>query len=253
MKNVLAYTKKLNADQKEVRVTVTHVIAHGIAWGLYKMRRDIGRLPFGIFKHDKKIGVTSLCDVDGGKDLIPVTIFDGHKLDIIEYAGILASKTVRAKSNKDTDHTKGTANFAFLPSFIAGPVLYALTYLATMVGFECKAIGLRNDQFGHCILTNIGPLGYNSAFAPLCPVAHTMSLICTGKIEKRAVVNAAGEICVEEMMTACATGDHRYGDAAIFVNFFAILRAYLEDPINFDHTKFKEAVHYTEREALKQE
>ena len=106
MENTIAYVKKLNEQQKEVKVTVTHIMAHGMAWGLYKMRRDIGKLPFGTFKHEKKLGVTSLCDVEGGKDLIPVTIFDGHKMDLLEYAGILASKTSRAKSNKDGEHAK---------------------------------------------------------------------------------------------------------------------------------------------------
>lgn len=82
-----------------------------MAWGLYKMRRDIGHLPFGVFKHEKKIGVTSLCDVDGGTDLIPVTIFDGHEMQLLDYAGILASKTARAKTNTDGEHKKATANF----------------------------------------------------------------------------------------------------------------------------------------------
>ena len=135
MTKVLEYVKKLNEKQSEVKVTVTHVIAHAMAWGLYKMRRDIGRLPFGFFKAHKKLGMTSLCDVEGGKDLIPVTIFDGHKLDILEYAGILASKTTRAKSNKDGEHTKATGPFDFIPTFIAQPVLYILTYIGMNLGF----------------------------------------------------------------------------------------------------------------------
>ena len=85
-------------------------MAHAIAFGLYKMRRDIGRIPFGVFKHHKKIGVTSLCDVEGGKDLVPVTIFDGHKMSVLDYAGILASKTVKAKGNKDKEEVSKLEN-----------------------------------------------------------------------------------------------------------------------------------------------
>ena len=119
MDNCIAYVKKLNEQQKDVKVTVTHVMAHAMAFGLYKMRRDIGRLPFGVFKHSKKIGVTSLCDVEGGKDLVPVTIFDGHKISILDYAGMLASKTVKAKGNKDTEHHKSTSTVSWMPSFLA--------------------------------------------------------------------------------------------------------------------------------------
>ena len=107
---------------------------------------------------------------------------------------------------------------------------------------------MRNDQFGHTVLTNVGPLGYKEAFAPLCPIAHTTSLICTGAIEKRPVVNEKGEIEIADMMTAVATGDHRYGDAAIFIPFFKCVRGYLDDPENFDHTKYPETIHYKERE-----
>ena len=225
-------------------------MAHAMAFSLYKMRRDIGRIPFGVFKHNKQIGVTSLCDVEGGKDLVPVTIFDGHTIPILEYAGMLASKTMRAKGNKDKEHHKSTATVSWMPSFLAQPALFIATYLGTLLGFENKAIGLKNDQFGHSILTNVGPLGYKMAFAPLCPIAHTMSLICTGKIEKKPIVNDAGEIEIASMMTAVATGDHRYGDAAIFINFFKCFQSYIEDPDNFDHTKLPETIHYKEKDEL---
>lgn len=73
-------------------MTVTHVITQAIAWGLYKMRRDVGRLPFGTFAHSKKLGTTVLCDVEGGKDLVPITIWDGHKMSIIEIAKYMQGK-----------------------------------------------------------------------------------------------------------------------------------------------------------------
>ena len=78
-----------------------------------------------------------------------------------------------------------------------------------------------------------------------------MSLICTGKIEKKPIVNDKGEIVIADMMTAVSTGDHRYGDAAIFINFFKTLKAYLDDPDNFDHTTLPETIHYKEAAAKK--
>ena len=49
-----------------------------------------------------------------------------------------------------------------------------------------------------------------------------------------------------KMCTAVGTGDHRYGDAAIFVPFFGALKGYVEDPENFDETKYKENARYDE-------
>lgn len=68
------------------------------------MRRDIGHLPWGTFRHDKKIGITVLVDVEGGKDLVPVTIHDGHKMTVFEIAKKVAEKVKKAKSGKDARH-----------------------------------------------------------------------------------------------------------------------------------------------------
>jgi len=77
---------------------MTHVMGHGLAWGLYKMRRDIGRITFGYFTHHKKIGVTVLVDVDGGKDLVPITIFDAHKITVVDFAKQCNEKVGKAKN-----------------------------------------------------------------------------------------------------------------------------------------------------------
>ena len=73
-------------------MTLTHVVAHGAAWGLYKMRRDVGHLRFGTFKADKNFGVTVLVDKDGGADLVPVTVWDAHKMTIFDVAKALNAR-----------------------------------------------------------------------------------------------------------------------------------------------------------------
>jgi len=104
----LVYLKKMNESQKEVHLTMTHVWGHAIAWGLYKIRRDVGRLPWGYFRHSKEIGVTCLVDVEGGSDLVPVTIMDAHKMSLIEFAQAISVKVNRAKSKKDNAHNEST-------------------------------------------------------------------------------------------------------------------------------------------------
>ena len=121
------YVKKLNEQQKDVHITLTHVFTLGAAWGIYKMRRDIGRLPWGTFKAAKKLGVTVLVDVQGGKDLVPVTVWDAHKLTIFEVAKIISERVKRAKDGKDDRHNKSTQSANFIPSFIAQPCIYGLT------------------------------------------------------------------------------------------------------------------------------
>jgi len=77
----IEYCKKINALGKE-RITLTHIISQALAYGMYKMKRDIGRIRFGQFITAKEIGVTVLCDVEGGRDLVACTLWDAHKISL---------------------------------------------------------------------------------------------------------------------------------------------------------------------------
>merc|ERR1712176_79229 len=149
MDNAMAYVKKLNAGQKDVHITMTHLLTHATAWGLYKMRRDVGRLPWGTFKASKKFGVTVLVDVEGGKDLVPVTIWNGHEMTIFEVAKKIGEKVQRAKKGKDAAHNQSTQLANFVPSCVAQPLMFVATYLAAVCGVSIKALGLNPDSFGH--------------------------------------------------------------------------------------------------------
>lgn len=85
---------------------MTHLLGHALGWGLYKMRRDVGRLTWGFFTHSKKIGITCLVDVEGGQDLVPITIFDAHEMTVLEFAKKCSEKVNRAKNKKDDAHNK---------------------------------------------------------------------------------------------------------------------------------------------------
>lgn len=81
-----AWIEELNKSQSEVKVTMTHACGMAAAWGLYKMRRDVGRISLGFFKHSKRLGVTVMMDVEGSQESIPITLWNAHELSIIEFA-----------------------------------------------------------------------------------------------------------------------------------------------------------------------
>lgn len=121
---------------------MTHLLGHSIAWGLYKMRRDVGRLTWGYFRHSKEIGMTTLVDVEGGQDLVPVTLWDAHKLTVIEFAKKCTEKVVSAKNKKDESHNKSTKSANFVPSFVLQPVISVLSYLNVNLGIAIPQMGL---------------------------------------------------------------------------------------------------------------
>jgi hypothetical protein len=50
MTKAIEYVKELNAQQTEIHYTLSHILGHALAWGGYKMRRDIGRISWGFFR-----------------------------------------------------------------------------------------------------------------------------------------------------------------------------------------------------------
>jgi pyruvate dehydrogenase E2 component (dihydrolipoamide acetyltransferase) len=62
--------------------------------------------------------------------------------------------------------------------------------------------------------------------------------VCTGKAEKKPVVEG-DKLVIKEMLSTVYTFDHRFGDAALSQKFCKIIKAYVEDPENFDIDKFE--------------
>ncbi len=81
-------------------------------------------------------------------------------------------------------HNQSTLLANFVPSFIIQPVMMTLTYISTAVGISIPLVGLRNDQFGHLVLTNVGSLGFQLGFAPHASPMRMMGLFCIGNITK---------------------------------------------------------------------
>jgi hypothetical protein len=132
-----------------------------------------------------------------------------------------------------------------MPSFIIQPLMMTCTYISIAVGISIPPLGLRNDQFGHIIITNVGSIGYQQGFAPLCPPMRTMGLFCIGSIIKKPIV-VDDKIVIAPMMNVTQTGDHRYGDASIFTPLARVFKGYIEDPENFKTEDWKENPHWSE-------
>ena len=104
-----------------------------------------------------------------------------------------------------------------------------LSYLNIALNLPIPPLGLKSDNFGHYILTNIGTLGVKQGFAPLCPPMRSVGLTCAGTIRKVPLV-VDGELKIQSILTTTNTGDHRFGDAAIWLPLLKTFSGYMNDP-----------------------
>jgi pyruvate/2-oxoglutarate dehydrogenase complex dihydrolipoamide acyltransferase (E2) component len=67
---------------------------------------------------------------------------------------------------------------------------------------------------------------------------------CIGKIEKRAIVDENDKIIPKHMCTVVLTCDHRYGDAALCKQSIKVIKDFVENPKEFDKSKYPEPMSY---------
>lgn len=104
---------------------------------------------------------------------------------------------------------------------------------------------MKGNAFGHIVLTNIGPLGLEQAFAPIPCATHCEMCVCQGKVTKKPVV-IDDKIVIRDIMSCVYTIDHRYGDAALFCTFGKIMKDCLENPEEFNPNNYQELPQYAE-------
>ena len=104
---------------------------------------------------------------------------------------------------------------------------------------------MKANAFGHVVLTNVGTLGIETAFAPVSSPVHMTFIQSMGKITKRPVV-VDDKLVIREVMTSVYSFDHRFGDGALLSQFTKIMKDLLENPEEFNADKYQELTPYNE-------
>src|SRR5262249_21267720 len=90
-------------------------------------------------------------------------------------------------------------------------------------------LGTPRDPFGSIMITNIGSLGLDMAFAPLVPYSRVPMLIALGAVREEPVVRG-GQITVGKMIRLCSTFDHRVIDGVHAANMVRTAKAIFANP-----------------------
>jgi pyruvate/2-oxoglutarate dehydrogenase complex dihydrolipoamide acyltransferase (E2) component len=120
-----------------------------------------------------------------------------------------------------------------LPTWILRPLLRFTGWLTGSLGVSLPALGLEAFPFGSCIITSVGMLGIEEAFAPHTPFARVPVLVLVGAVRDAPAVKD-GLLVVQKQVTITATVDHRFVDGSQLGTLAKTVRAVLEDPWTLD-------------------
>lgn len=215
------------------KVSMTHLVGKAVALALKKAPGLNGRIVFGSYVPFPTVDVTFLVALEGGADLAKVKIERLDERPVTEVARVLREKAEKLRGGLDAEFEKSKGLLRALPTWVLRPLLKVIGWLTASLGVSVPALGLESFPFGSCIITSVGMLGIEEAFAPHTPFARVPVLILVGAVRDAPAVQD-GQLIVQKQLTLTATVDHRFVDGFQLGTLAKTVRAVIEDPWQLD-------------------
>ncbi len=225
----LAFIEKLRA-QTGLRITLSHFVGKVFSKVLAENPGINCILRFGRLYPRKDIDLFFQVASDSkGEDLSGMTIRRADQKSLTEIAQEMEQRVSLIRQKKDETFAKSKKTMAALPGFLSGCVLNFLGFLLYTLNIWTPLVGSPRDPFGSMMITNIGSLGLDMAFAPLVPYSRIPLLIAVGSTYDAPIVRN-GKIEITKMMKLCATFDHRLIDGVQASYMVKSIKRIFENP-----------------------
>jgi pyruvate/2-oxoglutarate dehydrogenase complex dihydrolipoamide acyltransferase (E2) component len=116
---------------------------------------------------------------------------------------------------KDLSHQKKTILANYLPAYLYRVVMWFVQYINVNLNITIPGLA-QKDTLGHYVVMDAGQHGIQMSYSPLNPSMQHLGMTTMGALRKMPVV-VDGELKIQQVMQTTNTGDHRYGDASIFL------------------------------------
>ncbi len=213
------------------RLTVSHLMAKASAMALQSCPEANAILRWNRIYLRKRIGVffQVLMNDEGKADLSGATLHDLERKSLLEIVDEFEQKVAQVRNRKDPALEKTRGTFQHVPYFLLRPFLRLLSFLSYTLNLDLRRVGIASDPFGSLMITNIGSLGLDTAYAPLVPFSRVPLLFAVGEAMDDVVVEN-GQPVVVKTMSVNATMDHRVIDGFHAARIATVLREWMEDP-----------------------
>jgi len=207
----LDYLEKLKA-KTQARITLTHFFGKVMALALKKHPEINCILRFGKLYPRQSVDIFfQVASDEGGKDLSGTTVRNAHQKSIPEIAQEMDQKVREIREKGDPSFKKMKNTMGLLPDLWIGFIIQVTGFILYSLNLWSPLLGSPKDPFGSVMITNIGSLGLDAAFAPLVPYSRVPLLVALGAIQEKPVIKQ-GKIEIGKTIKICATFDHRLID-----------------------------------------
>ncbi|HJQ83356.1 MAG TPA: 2-oxo acid dehydrogenase subunit E2 [Candidatus Binatia bacterium] len=238
MRSALAYLERLR-EETGVRVTVTHLVARGVALALRQYPGLNGIVSRGRIMLRDTVDIFLQVAIEGGRELSGIKIARADEKSVVEIAREMEERVERLRARRDKQVERTKSMLDRIPIPVLGPMMRTISYLIYDLDLDLTRLGVVKDEFGSAMVTNVGMFGLKQAFAPLVPFSRTPLVVLVGEVQERAVAEA-GRVVARPVVTLGVTFDHRFMDGWHGGAMAQLFRAYIEDPARFDEPQAPE-------------
>jgi len=235
MERALAYIEAFR-EKTGRRLTVTHLVAKMVGAALERTPDANALLRLGRLYLRKRISVflqVVMTDpVTGKPDLSGVTLHEIDRMTLAEIVDATEKQVAKVRKDEDESLARSRSLFSALPGFILHTVLRFMSFVLYGLNLDLGFLGVPRDGFGSIMVTNIGSLGLEQAYAPLVPWSRVPMVVAVGKVSDEPVVDG-GRVVPGKVMRLSATFDHRLLDGAHAAALSRCVHEAFEDPEKF--------------------
>jgi len=207
----LDYVQKLRT-RSQARVTLSHLMGKIAAETLKRHPEINATLRAGGISPRKTIDIFFQVAMDTeGKELSGMVIREADKKTILQIVADMESQVDQIRNKGDPAFKKMKKTMSLMPAWLVRHLLSFTGWLMYDLNLWSPLLGTPRDPFGGIMITNIGSLGLDQAFAPIVPYSHVPILIAMGAVRDEPVVRD-GKIAIGKVLRLCTTVDHRLVD-----------------------------------------
>lgn len=220
--DVQAALEWMHKKQQEtgVRISVSHLVGKAAAIVMAERPEINGIIKRSRIYQRKHVDLFYQVNIPGGENdpvgkatLSGVTVRAAETLDTLQIAQVLNNKAMQLKNTGKGELTESARKVSWLPWWAMKYALNFSAFLNYDLGIPMTLFGFPRDPFGSIMITNVGALGGDLAFAPLVPYTRVPILLTVGKIEDRPWV-VGKQVVVRPVIRIGVTFDHRFMDGA---------------------------------------
>lgn len=224
-----------------VKITPTHLVGRATTMAIKKRPEINGLIRCGKIYLRKTISLFFQVNVPGksktGEDDVKVShanvsgciIHDADDLTVKGLQQAISAKVDKIRDGSDKEFSKNMNAFKKMPWWASGLYLDIASFLIYGLNLDLRFLGIPKDPFGSVMITNVGSLGIEYAWAPLCHYTRVPLLLTIGSVHPQAVV-VDGKVVPRPIMPVCITFDHRLMDGIHASHLSREFKLYFSDP-----------------------